>query len=56
MENLSKISFTGLPFGTGNDTGRALGWGPTEGKLTSLNYMVEKLVVGQREKFALWET
>ncbi|CDW82778.1 guanylate-binding n-terminal domain containing protein [Stylonychia lemnae] len=55
-DNLSKIHFTGLPFGTGNDTGRAFGWGGDEGKLAkSLEYMVENLILGKRENLALWE-
>jgi len=45
-----------MPFGTGNDTGRSMGWGGNAGKLhKSLEYMVKSLIEGKREKFALWE-
>jgi diacylglycerol kinase family enzyme len=45
-----------MPFGTGNDIGRSLGWGRSEDRLShDLQYLAESLVEGKREKFALWE-
>ena len=54
--NLNQVHFAAMPFGTGNDISRSLGWGRNEELLyKELDYMVRCLVEGKREKFAFWQ-
>jgi len=56
-----KCAIGTIPFGTGNDFSRVLGWGPTEPKvligthLNSLKALITKWVDAQIEDFDVWE-
>jgi diacylglycerol kinase (ATP) len=59
--SFEKCAIGTIPFGTGNDFSRVLGWGPTEPKvligphLNNLKGMITKWVDAQVEDFDIWE-
>lgn len=55
LQNMKSLIFVPLPYGTGNDLCRALGWGGKEGKWAkSLETMVNSIINAKEDKLALW--
>lgn len=54
--NMKHLIFVPLPYGTGNDLSRSLGWTHREGPWAkSLETMVQALMSANREKFTVWD-
>ena len=55
-ENIEHLTFVPLPYGTGNDLSRSLGWGAQEGSWgKSLEALVTALLKAKKEKFTVWD-
>jgi diacylglycerol kinase family enzyme len=50
------MTFVPLPYGTGNDLSRALGWGAREGKWSAnLETLASDLLNADSDKFTIWD-
>jgi diacylglycerol kinase family enzyme len=55
-ENIKHLVLVPLPYGTGNDLSRSLGWSYVEGSWgRSLEKTTQVLVNASREKFTVWD-
>lgn len=56
LSNLKDIIFVPLPYGTGNDLCRSLGWGAIEGKWAkNLSTLVKELMWAKEDRLAFWD-
>ena len=55
-KNINRLVFAPLPYGTGNDLSRSLGWGYQEGSWgKSIETLVAALLCAEREQFTVWD-
>ena len=55
-KNMQRITFTLLPYGTGNDLAQSFGWGCEEGSwAASIPDLALALVNAKRREFAMWD-
>jgi len=55
-KGISRLVFAPLPYGTGNDLSRSLGWGNREGPWgKNLETLVTALLRAERELFTVWD-
>ena len=57
-ENLHQVAFVPLPFGTGNDISRSLGWGDFEKNqewFKSLDAVIHYVCSENYDTFTIWE-
>lgn len=55
-ENIKNLVLVPLPYGTGNDLSRSLGWSNLEGSWgKSLQKTADILLNATREKFTVWD-
>jgi len=53
---VANLVFVPLPYGTGNDLSRSLGWGPREGKwAASLVTLARAIVKAPRDVLSVWD-
>ena len=54
--NIDNLVFVPLPYGTGNDLSRSLGWGNISGSWgKNLETLVSAIMNGQKDKFTVWD-
>ncbi len=55
-QNIFRVVFVPLPYGTGNDLSRSLGWGRKEGAWAQdLEQLGRYMAEATREKFTVWD-
>ncbi len=55
-ENMNHLIFVPLPYGTGNDISRSIGWGHREGSWArDLETLVTALLKADKDLFTIWD-
>lgn len=55
-QNMNNLIFVPLPYGTGNDLSRSIGWGFKEGPWgQDLQTLVQALIKADRDHFTVWD-
>lgn len=55
-ENMNHLIFVPLPYGTGNDISRSVGWGHREGPWgRDLDSLVSSLMKAEKDCFTIWD-
>lgn len=55
-ENMNHLIFVPLPYGTGNDISRSVGWGHREGPWgRDLDSLVSSLMKAEKDYFTIWD-
>jgi len=55
-ENMKNLTFVPLPYGTGNDLSRSIGWGFREGPWArDLQTLVQALMKADKDCFTVWD-